>query len=215
MNTNLFIKNKYANYYFNIITKSKQQNQNPNVYYEKHHIIPKSLGGNNSKSNLVLLTAKQHFICHILLTKMTENDNKRRMVYALHSMGMKNNHTRNRYINSRHYERNKIALSAYMSEQSTNKNPMNNLIHRETHYIAIQRRGATEGTTGLKHSDETKIKMSKAHSGKTLSDETKKKLSNYNKLLWEERRKLGIDKRKPLSEETKRKISESLRNRKK
>lgn len=34
------------------------------TYTEKHHIIPKSLGGDNSKTNLVVLTGRQHFICH-------------------------------------------------------------------------------------------------------------------------------------------------------
>ena len=36
-------------------------------YYERHHIIPKWLGGNDSKDNLVLLTAKEHYIAHYLL----------------------------------------------------------------------------------------------------------------------------------------------------
>ena len=40
------------------------------TYTEKHHIIPRSLGGSNDIDNLVRLTAKQHFICHKLLTKM-------------------------------------------------------------------------------------------------------------------------------------------------
>jgi hypothetical protein len=37
------------------------------VYYEKHHIVPKSLGGSNSPRNLILLTAKEHYIAHLLL----------------------------------------------------------------------------------------------------------------------------------------------------
>jgi len=37
------------------------------IYYEKHHIVPKSLGGSNSTKNLILLTAKEHFIAHLLL----------------------------------------------------------------------------------------------------------------------------------------------------
>jgi hypothetical protein len=54
--------------YQNIIDKAKSQNRNKKEsYFEKHHIIPKSVGGNNSKDNLVLLTAKEHFVCHRLL----------------------------------------------------------------------------------------------------------------------------------------------------
>jgi hypothetical protein len=50
------------------------------VYYEKHHIIPRSLGGSNKKENLVLLTAKEHFICHLLLTKMCINTNDTKLM---------------------------------------------------------------------------------------------------------------------------------------
>ena len=34
------------------------------VYYEQHHIIPKCLGGTDNTDNLVLLTAREHFIAH-------------------------------------------------------------------------------------------------------------------------------------------------------
>ena len=42
------------------------------VYYEEHHILPKSLfpAWKNRKSNLVLLTAREHFFCHKLLVKI-------------------------------------------------------------------------------------------------------------------------------------------------
>ena len=33
-------------------------------YFESHHIIPKSFGGKDDKSNRSLLTAREHFICH-------------------------------------------------------------------------------------------------------------------------------------------------------
>lgn len=39
-------------------------------YTEKHHIIPKSIGGSDLKENLVCLSAREHFVCHYLLTKM-------------------------------------------------------------------------------------------------------------------------------------------------
>ena len=38
-------------------------------YYEKHHIIPRCLNGSNDKDNLVLLTAREHYLCHWLLWK--------------------------------------------------------------------------------------------------------------------------------------------------
>lgn len=39
------------------------------VYCERHHIIPKCLGGSDLKNNLVNLTAREHFIAHMLLWK--------------------------------------------------------------------------------------------------------------------------------------------------
>jgi 5-methylcytosine-specific restriction endonuclease McrA len=36
-------------------------------YKEIHHILPKSLGGSNDKSNLVELTAREHYIVHMLI----------------------------------------------------------------------------------------------------------------------------------------------------
>lgn len=71
----------YLKIYKQIIKNAKQQHRkktspkNDNyVYYENHHIIPKCLCQNkiwkNFKNNLVLLTIKEHYICHILLTKI-------------------------------------------------------------------------------------------------------------------------------------------------
>lgn len=78
----MFIKNKYNKWYFNIIDRAKSRTLANDDYVEKHHIIPKSLGGSNNADNLVCLTAKEHFICHLLLTKMTAGVARTKMVYA-------------------------------------------------------------------------------------------------------------------------------------
>lgn len=56
------------------------------TYTEKHHIIPRSIGGNDSAANLVRLTAREHFICHLLLTKMTIGLQRRSMAFAAWQM---------------------------------------------------------------------------------------------------------------------------------
>jgi hypothetical protein len=38
-------------------------------YFERHHILPRSMGGDNSKSNLICLTAGDHYFAHLLLAK--------------------------------------------------------------------------------------------------------------------------------------------------
>ena len=68
----LFIDNKYTKWYYQIIESAKQNS--PSGYTEKHHVIPRCMGGNDNKNNLVKLTARQHFICHLLLTKMIEKE---------------------------------------------------------------------------------------------------------------------------------------------
>ena len=83
----IFIDNKYTRWYYNIVTTAKSRI--PLGYTEKHHIIPKSCGGNNSKENLVALTPKEHFICHLLLTKMVNGHDRHLMVYAFHGLKAK------------------------------------------------------------------------------------------------------------------------------
>jgi hypothetical protein len=76
--------------YDSIIKNAKLENRkkirnknNPSYfYYEDHHILPKCLGGNNDTSNKILLTAREHFICHKLLTYIYKGN--RKIAYAFH-----------------------------------------------------------------------------------------------------------------------------------
>ena len=63
----------YQKIYDQLIAK-RQQNpiSKKNGYCERHHIIPKSLGGLDDDSNKVNLTAREHYIAHLLLVKITE-----------------------------------------------------------------------------------------------------------------------------------------------
>ena len=59
---------KYETIYKNLI--EKRLVETPEGYSEEHHITPKSLGGSDSKDNLVRLTAREHYLAHYLLMKM-------------------------------------------------------------------------------------------------------------------------------------------------
>lgn len=48
----------------NPLIKSEQ------LYTERHHIIPSCLGGQDSEENLIVLTAREHFIAHLLLSRI-------------------------------------------------------------------------------------------------------------------------------------------------
>lgn len=58
----------YTKIYNQII--EKRRNNTPTGYIERHHILPRSLGGSDDEDNIVALTAREHFICHFLLIKM-------------------------------------------------------------------------------------------------------------------------------------------------
>ena len=77
----MFIDNKYTKWYFNIIKQADHRDYKE--YVEKHHIIPSCLGGSNKKDNIVTLLPREHYICHLLLTKMTKGQARYKMAFAL------------------------------------------------------------------------------------------------------------------------------------
>jgi hypothetical protein len=81
MSHNIFSVNKYYRWYYDIV--NYRLNHLPTGYFEKHHIVPKCLGGTNDPSNIVCLTAREHFICHVLLVKMTTGDSNKKMRRAV------------------------------------------------------------------------------------------------------------------------------------
>ena len=103
--------------YYSIIERAK--NRILNVYSEEHHIIPKSLGGNNSKENIVKLTAREHFVCHWLLWKFSKGKNKIKMGHAFGMMRYHN--STNRYYTSVGYDISKKAHSLSASLQHKGK----------------------------------------------------------------------------------------------
>lgn len=61
----------YKRLYYAIINHTQQQCRSKKEgYYESHHIRPRCLGGKDDTDNLVLLTAKEHFVVHHLLCRI-------------------------------------------------------------------------------------------------------------------------------------------------
>lgn len=64
------MKQLYVNRYIKFIEYCKSINKNCQLSYsEKHHIIPRCLGGLDTAENIVSLSARQHFIAHFILAK--------------------------------------------------------------------------------------------------------------------------------------------------
>lgn len=157
----MFLDNKYKKWHDSIIDRAK--NKVLSCYVEKHHIIPKSCGGSNNKNNLVFLTAREHFIIHLLLTKCVIKKYQFKMIKALLCMSkMKTKYVKRDFnYSSKLYEINKIKYSNYMKLN----NPSFNKETREK--ISNTKKGKKQPISFF-----IKIK------NKKLSDETKQKISN-------------------------------------
>jgi hypothetical protein len=167
----IFIDNKYTHWYYDIISNAQNQNRTKlkksdtaYVYYELHHIIPKCLKGSNDSKNLVLLTAKEHFICHLLLTKMSQNkEHKIKMYYALSKMKRKNKNQQ-RTLTSAQFEMCKSSIQKANSLFFTGKKM--NLSEKEKMRRAKSILKTRNFRKNFKCSDDTKLKISGANKGK-------------------------------------------------
>ena len=185
----VFLENKYTTWYFNII-KSALLRTIYTGYTEKHHIIPKSLGGDNSASNMVRLTAREHFICHILLTRMTSGKSKGKMIYAARCMSIMENKHQTRYVNSYLYEKIKEQYSELMMGHEHwgpfTQTEESNRARSEKLKGRKQKPRTPEHCKKLAFpkSEETRRRMSIAMSGKPRrkpGTETRKKMSDWQK----------------------------------
>jgi len=95
----------YQRVYDQIIDRAQKEKREKGreVYYERHHTVPKCLGGGNEKENLTLLTAREHFICHWLLCRIYPENYK--IGYAFWFMSKQNTPTQQRdyIVSSRTY----------------------------------------------------------------------------------------------------------------
>jgi len=103
----MFKQNKYLKYYTLLINKAKLRNFGD----EKHHIIPKCLGGNDDENNLVYLTYREHYISHALLTKLNDSIKLKNAFWQMSYKNVK------KYFNSNMYD---ISKREYISRISGN-----------------------------------------------------------------------------------------------
>ena len=91
----------YKEHYEKLITRSNYRDITG--YTEIHHIVPKCLGGTDELTNLVKLTAREHFIAHALLAKMyIKTNDAYKLISAFRFMSV-DSHSGNRH-NNRDYE---------------------------------------------------------------------------------------------------------------
>lgn len=107
----------YSAIYHKIIANRQINPLAPGQYVEKHHILPKSLGGSDDVNNIVVLSAREHFICHLLLIKMQPlgAPSYHKMLKALMMMTLCNSKHQRRTLNSKYYEKLKADCSLCQS----------------------------------------------------------------------------------------------------
>ena len=82
----------YQKIYNNIVRRG--QNRILEGYSEKHHIVPRCMGGTDEVTNLVSLTPEEHYLCHLLLVKIHPK-NIRLVKAAMFMVSSNNNQSRN------------------------------------------------------------------------------------------------------------------------
>lgn len=191
-------------------------------YSESHHILPRCLGGDDDLDNLVKLTAKEHYIAHLLLHKVNPDNPK--LLHAVNSFC-----TRSDVVSSKTYQTIRIKFSEYMKSNEANSNRLRTTcvgtiwMNNGTVSIRIPKNKIAEyidngyvlGRTSFRrkrHSEEHRSKISKSMTGKTTKQSTKDKISaktkgkSYIERFGEERAKTHSDKISN-SHKLKRKIS--------
>jgi hypothetical protein len=172
-------------------------------YKERHHIIPSCIGGTDVESNLVDLTAREHFIAHKLLCKIYPNIKGIQLAFWAMVVYKSKKNQRTYKISNREYESIRLTVIDIIRETQRNRK-------HSPHSIETKQKIST-ALKGKSKSDQHIKNMSKSLKGKPAwnkgvtgiikdSDETKEKKRQAH---------LG-KKRQPHSEETKEKIRKSL-----
>jgi hypothetical protein len=189
------IANKYTKWYCNLIQKNLQTSQSVDQYSELHHIYPKSIQCDidvKQKLNIVRLTAREHFIAHLLLTKMFKNAViNQKMNFAFFQLRLSNRYQQ-RYTNSRFYEKVKKVKRTYIRFYNNNKCVYADVNDLDKQQLLIAQGwstvmpeqykiGRVGNMKGKRHSEETRRRMSE--SGKKVDRSNFKKPTREERLL--------------------------------
>ena len=170
--TSFFNSTKYAKWYFMLIEKAK--NRVESIKGEDHHILPRSLGGSDLPDNRVMLTCREHFIAHLLLSKAVNGtENQYKMLKAIKYMMLIGVERFGLSSNSKKYEFTKTyvnlqfaeAMSKFMKEQHCKFPEKFKKTLESRAKTSAKLKGENNGMFGRSHSAESKIKMGQSRIG--------------------------------------------------
>lgn len=183
----------YTGIYTRLIARARDRQYDG--YTERHHIVPRSLGGPDTPDNLVRLTPKEHFVCHLCLVRTTHGREKAKMSLAA-----------KRLIDSKHpaYAQVRVTGRIYAALRETiavdariRMSAVNKGVPKSEAWKAQQAERMRGNTFG------------RAHKGRKMTDESKRKLAET------QRARLTKDghpmKGRHHSEETRQKICDAKR----
>lgn len=192
----------YKRHYDLLIERAKSRQ--PTGYVEKHHIVPRCIGGTDETSNLVKLTPEEHYVAHQLLVKMYPDNDL--LVYAANKMTISSKNTKR---NNRRYGWLKRRYQSVCKKRVGKKNssygrswyhdpitlengkflpndiPVGWVKGRVPVSVNTKCSVCGKDTGGIMSkwcSEHREEHMSKLKKGRTHSLETKKKISNKNSL---------------------------------
>ena len=190
----------YLKHYDLLINRAKSRVK-PSGYCERHHVVPRCMGGDNSVENLVWLTASEHYVAHQLLVKM--HPESRSLAHAALFMSTKGaNHKRNNKMYSWLKSRASLAMTGSGNPMFGKECPTKGKKHTEETLKIL-----SEKAKARKHTDATKKKIGEAQKGRKATNETIEKLCKVQQDVAKKRKELGI--KLTASEETKQKMSKA------
>lgn len=175
------------------------------MYHERHHIIPRCMGGTDNAENLIDLFAKEHFEAHKLLA--LENPDNDKLIYGWTMMAFVKDKNQQRYmLTADEYEEARIALSMVASEKYGGEN---NPFYGKHHTDETRNKMKESSEKRWSRPEEKeKAKIAKAN----MSQETRRKMSESALKRFENPENHPMRGWSP-SDETRKKMSDSAKAR--
>ena len=168
-------------------------------YLERHHVVPKCMGGSNERENIVQLTAEEHYVAHQLLHKIYPTHHGLAFAVSVMVEGRRGSENRRNKFYGWIKRKHALAVSASQKEVWAREG------YKQKHKAimdAVRERPGYREQFSIIHKGRVKspdecANVSKAKTGmkyKKMSDESRANMSAARRKVWAERRANGTDK---------------------